>query len=316
MDSSNTLGSFSAVDVRLKWPDEAADFTPWLAQDENIALLGRAIGLELEVEKVEAAVGPYSADILAKDSGTGKYVIIENQLGKTNHDHLGKAITYGAVLDASAVVWIAKDFTEEHQRALDWLNDYTSDELSFYGVALELWRIDDSKPAVRFNVTSRPAGIKRGTAAGETGELSDTKRLQLEFWTAFRDRLLADNVIPSAQSPRPQYWFDVAVGRANLFLSNVANTYENRIGVRLYVGNKVADAALPQLEAQKDGIEQELGVELLWNPNPENRDKTIAIYHEADLKDRARWNEYLDWMVDMVVRFRKVFIPRIKKLKL
>ena len=310
------LGKINKLDVRKIWKTEATDFTPWLASDENISQLGKAIGFELEVDQVEASVGPYSADILAKDTGTGKYVVIENQLGKTNHDHLGKAITYGSVLDAGTVVWIATEFTEEHQRALDWLNEYTSDELSFYGVLLEIWQIDESRPAVRFNVISRPAVIKREDATGKlTGALSETKKLQLEFWSEFREKLLKSKVVSSAQTPRPQYWFDVALGRSHIFLSNIANTWENRIGVRVYIGNKIADWALPQLEDQKEEIETEIGSKLQWNPNPENRDKTIAITKDVNLQNREEWATSIEWLVDMVKRFRKAFVPRVKKLK-
>ena len=138
------MGQLSKLDVRTVWPHEATDFTPWIAEEESINLLGTALGLELEIESTEVSVGPYSADILARDSGTGKYVVIENQLEKTNHDHLGKSITYAAVLDASSIVWIAPDFTQEHEKALTWLNDHTSADVAFYGVRLELWQIDDS----------------------------------------------------------------------------------------------------------------------------------------------------------------------------
>src|SRR3989339_515114 len=121
------LGNLKKINIRKYFPSESSDFTPWLASEENIAKLGSSIGIELEVENTEVSVGPYSADILAKDIGTGKYVVIENQLEKTNHDHLGKAITYASVLDASAIIWIANEFTEEHKKALDWLNDHTID---------------------------------------------------------------------------------------------------------------------------------------------------------------------------------------------
>lgn len=314
--NQNTLGEIKKLDVRKIWKTEAFEFTPWLACDENIIQLGKVIGFELEVDQVEATVGPYSADILAKDTGTGKYVVIENQLGKTNHDHLGKAITYGSVLDAGTVIWIATEFTEEHQRALDWLNEYTSNELSFYGVQLEIWQIDESCPAVRFNVISHPAEIKRGDATAKLPEaLSETKKLQLEFWNAFRNKLLKEKVVASAQTPRPQYWFDVALGRSHIFLSNIANTYENHIGVRVYIGNRIAEWALPQLEAQKQEIESEIGSKLQWNPNPDNRDKIISITRDVNLQNREDWDDSIIWMVDMVKRFRKAFMPRVKKLK-
>ena len=311
------FGDINKVQVRSVWQNEQYNFTPWLAEPANIAGLASAIGLELEVENVEVAVGPYSADILARDVGTGRYVVIENQFGKTDHSHLGKLITYGSFLDVAAVVWLAEEFTEEHKKALDWLNDHTTEDLDFYGVAIELWQIDGSRPAVRFNVVSRSnAIVKQAAAAKATGQLTDARKLQLEFWTAFRERLLARKVVASAQAARPQYWFDVALGRSHFVLSNTANTSENRIGVRVYMGNAVADAALEQLLPQKDEIEKLLGESLQWNPSPEKRDKIIAVYREADLNDRKQWPEYCDWLVDHVAKFRKVFGPRIKSLKI
>ena len=164
------LGILKTVAPRQKWINEARDFTPWLSN--NIEELGNALGLELEVENIEVAVGPYSADILAKDTGTGQYVVIENQLEKTNHDHLGKAITYASVLDASTIIWIATDFTPEHRKALDWLNDHTSENISIYGVQLELWQIDDNKAALKFNVICKPNdAVRQAARAIATDEL-------------------------------------------------------------------------------------------------------------------------------------------------
>jgi len=311
------LGNLKKVNIRKKWPDEASDFTPWLAREENIEKLSLALGLELQVENIEVSVGPYSADILAKDVGSDRYVVIENQLKKTDHDHLGKLITYGSVLDASANVWITSEFTEEHKKALDWLNDHTSDEISFYGVILELWQIDDSKPAVRFNVISKPADIIRQTAITKASEnLTETKKLQLEFWTKFREKLSKRKEIPSVQSARPQYWFDVSLGRSGIHLSNTANTFDNKIGVRVYIGNKVANVALPQLLQMKEEIEAEIGEKLEWDPNPENLDKTIGLKRDADLTKRENWEEYLDWLTDMTIKFRKTFSNRVKSLDL
>ena len=143
--------------------------------------------MKIPLEDTEVAVGPYSADILARDAANGDYVIIENQLGRINHDHLGKSITYAAGLNASAVVWIATNFTEEHKKALDWLNDNSSEDVSNFGVRLELWRIGTSKPAVYFNVVSRPAEFaRRSTITKSASPLSDAKRLQQEWWAAFQ----------------------------------------------------------------------------------------------------------------------------------
>ncbi len=312
------LGTIEKLDVRSVWPNEATDFTPWLAKEENIQHLSKAIGIELEVENMEVAVGPYSADILARDSATGRFVVIENQLEKTNHDHLGKLLTYSAVLDADTIIWIAKEFTDEHKKSLDWLNDKSSDDVAFFGVRLELWKIDNSKPAFQFNIVCRPTEINRSTAIGLSGkELSETKKIQLEFWTAFRDALSETKQVSSLQKPRPQYWHNVSLGRTGIHLSNIANTSDNRIGVRVYMVNRYnSSAALAQLSEQKTEIEKEIGEKLIWNPNTDALDKVIVLHHKADLKKKDKWPDYIKWLVEKTILFRKVFGPRITELNL
>lgn len=310
------LGQLKYLKLKSVWNHEEYDFTPWLAEEGHLAELSVALGMDLQLERIEVPVGPYFADILAKDA-SGDYVVIENQFGKTNHDHLGKLLTYGATLGASAVVWIAESFTEEHQKTVEWLNDRTIDSLSLYAVQLEVLQIDDSPPAIRFNIISQPNQVVRAATAAKTaGALTETQQMQLEFWTMFRDRLLEHKVVPSAQTPRPQYWFDVALGRSNIFLSNIVDTSASRIGVRIYIGNRIANSALQQLEVDKAAIENEIGEQLLWNPTPEKRDKIIGLFRKVDLSNRDAWPEYCDWLVEFVGKFRKAFVPRVKALKL
>lgn len=306
------LGEIKKVQLRKIWKNEAYDFTPWLS--ENLEQIGEAIGLELEFEDKEVSVGPYSADILAKDAGTDKFVVIENQLEKTNHDHLGKCITYASVLDASAVIWIASKFTDEHKKALDWLNDHTSDEIGFYGIKVELWQIDNSQPAVRFNVVSEPNSVVRqATKRKEQGELTDTRKTQLEFWTAFREKLAETGKVRSLQTPRPQYWFDVALGKSGINLSNTFNTDKNEIGVRVYIGNKKADEWLPYFESKKELIETQIGSELIWNPNPDNRDKVITLTKHFDLENKENWKIGINWLAENTIKFRETFSKIMKE---
>lgn len=308
------LGKIQVVSLRSIWKNEAQDFTPWLA--ENIEELGVTLGLELEYEDKEVSVGPYSADILAKDAGTGKYVVIENQLEKTNHDHLGKCITYSAVLDASAVIWIASDFTEEHKKALDWLNDHTSEEIAFYGVKLELIRIDNSFPAVQFNIQSKPNEVVRqATKSKESGELSNAKKIQLQFWDYFREALIKTGKIRSLQTPRPQYWFDIALGKSNVHLSNIFTTNQKRIGVRVYIHNKEAEIWLPYFLQNKKRVEEEIGEKLEWNPNPNNKDKIIALNRNFDFENKDSWDEAINWSVNYTLAFKKVFGELIKEYR-
>lgn len=154
--SGIALGCLEAVDPREVWPKEDGDFTPWLAKDDNIRLLGEAIGVDLEVVGAEQNVGQFRADILCRDTDTGRRVLIESQLERTDHTHLGQLMTYAAGLDAVTVVWVARRFTEEHRAALYWLNKITGDEIGFFGIEIELWRIGNSDPAPKFNIVSKP----------------------------------------------------------------------------------------------------------------------------------------------------------------
>lgn len=148
------LGRLEQVDLREAWPNEAINFTPWLA--ENIDHLGDALGLDLEVREQEAAVGPFSLDLLVHDVNGDRPVVIENQLDATDHDHLGKLLTYAAGYDAHVVIWIGKTFREEHRAALDWLNSRTGESTSFFGVVVEVWRISSSTAAPHFSVVASP----------------------------------------------------------------------------------------------------------------------------------------------------------------
>ena len=148
------LAKIKTVDLRIAWSNEATDFTPWL--QDNIDQLGDALGIELELQQREASVGAFSLDLLARDVSNNRPVIIENQLESTDHSHLGQLLTYAAGYDASAIVWIAKEFRDEHRAALDFLNGRTGEDTEFFGVVVELWKIDESRPAPHFRVVSAP----------------------------------------------------------------------------------------------------------------------------------------------------------------
>ncbi len=300
------LGNLKKISVRQMWNDEAQDFTPWLAN--NIEELSKALGIEMEVENTEVSVGPYSADILAKDVVTGRYVVIENQIGKTNHDHLGKALTYGSVLDASTIVWIATEFTEEHKKALDWLNDHTTEDISFFGIQVELWQIDNSLPAVRFNVISSPNEAVREIARLKaTGELTEYKKLKLDFWTKFREKLEKTKKFPSIQQPKPRGHFDVSLGKSGIHLSNVCSPSNKTIAVGFYIHNWLVEKMYPYLESRKEEIEKAIGQKLIWNPNPDARDKRIVLYYQTDLTDPAKVEKAVNWMVEYTIKFKEVF---------
>lgn len=313
-----TLGTMRPVDVRSFWETESRDFTPWLAKEENIERLGDALDLELDVVGIEKSVGPYFVDILAKDTSSDRYVVIENQLEKTNHDHLGKCITYASFFKASSVVWVAKDFTEEHKAAIEWLNGLVSSDpevggVSFYAVEIKLWKIDDSRPALNFEVVARPA-ITKLSEAGDYSQLSDHRQLQREFWEMFRARLEADKVIVNIRKPRPQYWYDIPLGRSNIHLSNIFSLRDNKIGLKIYIRNAIVPLAYPQLLNLKEQIESEFGEALTWDPNPEKRDKIIQIEEQINVSDKANWPTAVNWLCERAYKLSKILRPILRSL--
>lgn len=182
------IGNLKKINVRELWNGEATDFTPWLAKDENIKQLGDIAQIELEVIEQEKNVGPFKADILCKNTIDDHYVLIENQLEKTDHTHLGQILTYAAGLDAVTVIWIAKQFTEEHRATIDWLNRITDEQFNFFGIEIEAYKIGDSLPAPLFQIVSKPNEWSRTVkSAASTQNLTGAKTLNLEYWTAMKN---------------------------------------------------------------------------------------------------------------------------------
>ena len=207
------------VDLRTVWSHEAEGFTPWLAQADNLDLLGETLGLTLEVEAVEKSLGSFRADIVCREEA-GSYVLIENQLERTNHDHLGKLLTYAASLEAVTVVWLAATFREEHRAVLDWLNRITPEEYRFFGVEIEVWRIGDSPEAPKFNVVSMPNDWSRSVAATvDDRKLSEGRLSQLEYWAGLQSTLDAHNGrVAGNRKPQPQGWMAYPIGRSGFHL--------------------------------------------------------------------------------------------------
>jgi len=310
------LGRLIKVDLREVWRDEAREFTPWLASEENVKLLGDTIGIELEIEAQEQNVGPFRADILCRDTATGQWVLIENQLEKTDHTNLGQLITYAAGLEVVTIIWVAEKFTEEHRATLDWLNEITDETVNFFGLEIELWRIDDSSPAPKFNVVSKPnewSKTVKTTAA--KSELSETKGLQLEYWTRFREFMEETGSPVRCQKPQAQHWTTFAIGRAGFNLTARMNTRDKEIGVYLciYGPDKQAHYSL-LYEIRKQQIESQLNMELDWRALPDAKESHVETYHKADPTDKNAWPEQHSWLKNTLETFHKVLSPIIKQL--
>lgn len=203
---SQQLGRLEKVDLRKAWTHEALDFSKWLSLPENLQLLSDEIGIEISLIQKEASVGKYSVDILAEEENTGRKIIIENQLEPTNHDHLGKIITYASGYDAEIIIWIVENAREEHTRAIDWLNEHTDEDINFFLIQMELWKIGDSPIAPKFQLISQPNDWARVVkdSAKQTG-LSNTKVLQLEFWDKFKEYVKNEKSKLRLRDTRPRH---------------------------------------------------------------------------------------------------------------
>ena len=321
---SPNFGRLIPVSPRQAWQSEADDFTPWLAEPENLTLLGKTIGIELEFEAKEKSVGPFRADILCRDTATGDWVLIENQLERTDHTHLGQLITYAAGLRAVTIVWVANPFTEEHRAALDWMNDISDTRFNFFGLEIELWRIGDSPLAPKFNVVSKPNDWSKTVAEGTSRvELSEAKRLQLDFWTAFRTYTGEHPSSITPTKPFPQHWMNLAIGRTGFQLAAIASFWNsekehyetNEVRAELWISNSQSRAYFSLLEAEKDKIHTELGFPVTWYAPPEKNLKKVYDRRDADLQDRDNWGELHEWLTTRLDQMKQVFGPRIRRLE-
>lgn len=305
-------------DVREYWEHEEYEFTPWLADEigaEAASNLEDALEIDLEVIQREKRVGKYNVDIFARVMGDGRTVIIENQLGDSNHDHLGKSIAYAAGVDADIIVWIAPTFNDEHRDAIQWLNNNSREGVDLFAIRLEVWRIDDSPPAVRFNPIEKPSEWKE-KAKRSSDELSDRDQLREEFWTAFRDRIQEESTVLRARKPSPRHYYQNPIGVSGYHISYYVDEDESVLGLQLTVEDNAE--AHRRLNDQAEAIEAELGTDVIWGELRETRAgnmrSDLSVEREATIEDRSSWDEYFDWMIEMGERFHDVFSERLQRM--
>jgi hypothetical protein len=314
MKDKNLISKIKQIDLRKAWSHEATDFTNWLAEEENLILLSDEIGIDIKLLQTEASVGKFNVDILAEEDNTGRKIIIENQLEITNHDHLGKIITYASGYDAEVIIWIVKDVRDEHKQAIDWLNEHTDEDIYFFAIKMELWQIDDSPYAPKFQIISKPNDwAKAVKASAVKNSLTETKILQLDYWNKFSENLKENSKILKARKPRPQHWYDLGIGSFDAHIALTMNSRENQIACEVYI-NEDKDLYY-FLEKRKDIIEKELNCKLVWMPLENKKASRIKIIREADLAEQEKWDDYVNWMKENAEKFHKVFGRLIKKYK-
>lgn len=299
------LGTLKEItDLRSIWPHEALNFTPWVA--ENVDLLADAVGLDITVDETESSVGDFNVDIYASETGTDRKIIIENQLEDTDHDHLGKLITYASGKGADVVIWVVKHAREEHKAAVEWLNNHTDDKIGFFLCEIKLFQIGDSQIAPAFTVVERPNDWTK--AIRKTASANSTQQQRLEYWQAFNDYAFSDanfSRIFNKRKPTTDHWMDFSIGSSACHIAVSQIQKRKAVDVELYINDD--KELFKSLFAHKDEIEKNMEMELEWKELPERKASRILIEKTVDLDDRATWPEQFDYIMDTCIKMKRAF---------
>jgi len=308
------FGKITMLSPKDIWFKEAKDFTPWLA--ENIEALGEALGMELELRETEAAVGDFSLDLLAKDLGTGHTVIIENQLTQTDHDHLGKLLTYAAGFGASAIVWVAELIRDEHRQTLEWLNQRTDEETLFFGVVIEVIKIDDSKPAYIFKPVVSPSEWQKSRKRQAGSAITAKGEMYRKYFQGLIDELREKHRYTNARVGQPQNWYAFSSGFSGVNY-NACFGQGNKARTELYIdfGDVEKNNTLfSSLYEHKEEINAKIGNELTWEPLDDKRASRISIYRQGSIEmSEEELAQIKTWHIENLINMKKNFTPYIKK---
>lgn len=313
------LSKIKEISPRAYWHNEATDFTPWLAEEENLAELSEAIYLDLELVSREERMDGGRADLLCVDTGTGKNVIIENQLEKTDPDHLGRILSYAAALNANTIIWIATEFDEQYRATIDWLNRVTDEDFNFFGIEIHLLQIGDSDYAPQFKVVAKPNDWQKqvkATSKQESGELTEIKQAQLEFWKRFADYMAQNpSRLFKTQSPLPQHWMNIAIGRSRFYLSLNVNSKENKNMIQLWINTQNPKESFDLLsEAHQQDSLSAISPELEWQRLDNRKQSVVTLSKPFTFTDRGTELEQFKWFKEYTEKFVTFFKPLVKNL--
>ena len=310
------FGKLEKVDLRELWRGGIADFNLWLSEEDNIVELGQVTGMELQIQKQEIKGGVSQADILCKNLLTDQFVLIGNQLDRTDHTHLGKLLTGAAGMEAVTIIWIAKAFTEEHQAALNWLNEINDQSVRFFGIELEAYKIGDSLPATEFNIVVRPdSWIKTPKQSASSQKLTDIELLQLEYWQELKNFMESNHSMVQLLGTPPKSWFNVAKDKGKYFLSVNVNSQDSSLNIWLNIIGENAKDDFDKLceNAYKDSL-IEVNQDLKWYKIRAKIGCTVTLKAYADFMERKDWMNQFAWFKENLEKFDKFFRPRIDEL--
>ena len=301
------IGKLKEVDIRELWKHEQYDFSEWLSKKENIENLNEILGLTLVDISKETYVGTYRCDLFAKDETTGIKVIIENQLEISNHDHLGKIITYASGLDAKVVVWIVKEAREEHRSAIEWLNNNTNSNVNFFLIEIHAYKIGNSDPAPMFQVVEQPNDfIKNNKSTNRDESMNKSQSQRIEFWNQFNNVVIGRGKPFNIRKATTDHWYNIAIGTSDAHIDITLVNKDSLIGVELYITDN--KELFDKLYSRKDEIEEELGFQLDWR-RLDNSKASRIVYHIKGLNfdDHSNYDELINKTIDLAVLMRNTF---------
>ena len=308
--------------IKDKWTKEV-NFSAWLAKPDGLALLGETLGMELDGAETEMQVGPFSADVVCR--GVDGVVVVENQFGKTDHDHLGKLLTYSAGLESATIVWIAEEFVEQHRAALDWLNAQTVQNVRFFGLEVGLCKIGESPLALQFRIVSQPNDWTRAGGKSVKGQNAPANSAQERLCQKYWEECIAlinsgeGNVRRHGQAPlfRPY----VSIAQGGLTMMVVVTLQQGKIRAALRVSPQMFDALLKE----RDSADEEAKSHPEWDTPWEWKEPSgnqvwgyIRAVREncaLDEQSEGQWPEQHQWLKNQLELLYRVFHPRIGSLK-
>lgn len=306
------IGKLQEVEIRNLWHHEQYDFSTWLVKDDNIALLNEKLGLTLVDINTEAYVGAYRCDIVAVDETTGIKVIIENQLENSDHDHLGKIITYASGLDAKVIVWIVKKARDEHRSAIEWLNNNTSKDINFFLIELHAYKIGDSDPAPMFQIIEQPNDfIKESKNNKSTDAMNKRQSERVEFWTIFNEHIINRGKPFNVRKATTDHWYDIAIGTSAAHISVTLVNKDSYIGVELYINSN--KALFDKLYEEREKIEEQLDFKMDWQRlDTAKASRILYRINGLNFDDHSNYDSMIDEAIDKVIKMRSIFKDRVK----
>ena len=312
MTNLGKLKKLDIQEIRKIWPNEEKQLSPWIA--ENIDALNDVLNLQIEIEGKEEPVSNFRLDLMGTDNASLLPVVIENQFGSSDHDHLGKLITYSAAKEAGIMVWIANEIQTAHKDALEWLNRISPQEMTFYGIELEVYQIDESLPAPNFRIVAGPT--KRKILPSD---ISPRNKRYQEFFEKLRMSILQVKPDFTRAKAPAQSWWGLGIGRSG-FSNGACFTIDSKFRIELYIdtGQKENnDLAFEDLKELSVSIHEKFGQELSWDSLPDRRACRIYVERDGTIDDDDQnLTEIIEWATPMMIKFKEVFSPLIKNIQL